>query len=200
MSIILISSNLFLLVCALLLAGRSYQAGEKYAHTASMVISLSAAFIACSTAGNLLLQTADQDLQTLKRILNNLAYYAAIPLIASAMLDFAWKFEWSKAAWGRWLLALFALFELCRRSEIGATYSQVMALISVAVLLISMLRFSRLSVRVLGGISAAFLAAALVLYGPYALTPQLTNPAAYALTLGLFLVLLSLALGQQKTP
>lgn len=199
MSIILISSHLFLFVCALFLAGRSYKTGEENDHTASMVISLSAAFIACAAVGNLLLQQTDQDIQTLQRILDNLAYYAAIPLIASALLDNAWKFEWSKAAWGRWLLVLFALFELCRRSDIGALYSQVMAALSVAVMLISVLRSDVSSLRIAGCAAAASLASALFIYGPYSLIADSIDPATYSVTLGVSLGLLSLAFTPKKS-
>lgn len=183
-------TNCLLIICALCLAGRSYKQGESSDHTSSMVISLSAAFIACAGAGNILLQDPDQDTQTLKRILDNLAYYAAIPLIASAMVDSAWKYEWSRAAWGRWLLALFALFELCRRSEVGIEYSQIMAALSAGAILISALRLQALACKVAGTLAAATLAISLLVYSPTGLIPDQQDAGFFATGLSIFLILI----------
>lgn len=188
-----------ILICALLLAGRSYRVAEKTQHTASMVISLSAAFIASSSAANLLFTGSDLDSQTLVRMLDNLAYYVAIPFIASALLDSAHRFEWSKAAWGRWLLALFALFELCRRMSYGSEYSQFMAIICVAVMaysaarLIGAARFSTL-------LSTALLALSLLLFGEHSLVPAYSNTLAYALSFSGALLTLAFSSSQLPPP
>lgn len=162
-----------------------------------MVISLAAAFIASSAAANLLLQQPGQDIQTLRRILDNLAYFAALPLIASALLAYAWQQDWSKAGWGRWLLALFALFELCRRSGIGAGYSQILALLCVTITLISLCKFRSGQTRLFGTLSLLCLAPALLLFSPASLL-QMSNPTLFGLSLGGALALLSLALGKTR--
>lgn len=181
-----------ILICALLLAGCSYRVAEKTQHTATMVISLSAAFISSSAAANLLFTGADQDSETLIRILDNLAYYAAIPFIASALLDTAHRFEWSKAAWGRWLLALFALFELCRRMSYGNEYSQFMAITCVAVMAYSAVKLIG-PARLITLLSTALLALSLLLFGKHSLLPAYSNTLAYALTFSGALLTLALS-------
>ncbi|WP_415886816.1 hypothetical protein ACMXYO_02195 [Neptuniibacter sp. QD37_6] len=200
MTLAIIAGNALLIASALFLAGRSYRVGEKHDHTASMVISLSAAFIACSGTGALLLQGTDQDSVTFRRLLDNLAYFAAIPLIASAMFDCAWKKEWSRAAWGRWLLVLFALFELCRRSEVGITYSQALAGLSALALLISCLRMQPLITKAAGTASAIAIAVSTLVYSQASLMPHLADPALYHSVLAVALILLSIALGKEKLP
>lgn len=198
MSLAIVSANAFLIASALLLAGRSYKIGERHEHTASMVISLSAIFIASSAAGHIFLQQSDQDAQTLKRLLDNLAYFAAIPLIASAMFDYAWQKEWSRAAWGRWLLVLFALFELLRRSEVGLEYGQIAVGLSAAILLISCLRMPALLTKAAGALSALTLALATLVFSPLTLMPQMADPIAFHTALAVALLLLCVALGKDK--
>lgn len=194
MSAFFIVSHIGLFVCALLLAGRSYQIAEQKNLTAFMVISLSAAFIAASAAGNLLLIESNQDIATLKRLLDNLAFYAAIPLIASALLDFSRNYDWSRAAWGRWLLALFALFELCRRADIGILYSQIMSVVSVSVILLSALKLANRNAQLSGLISAISLGVALLIYSPASLLPEMISPIHFALLEAFSLASLSLAI------
>ncbi|MAY43594.1 MULTISPECIES: hypothetical protein [unclassified Neptuniibacter] len=191
MSILFIASNTILLVCALLLAGRSYQVFEKHVHKASMVISLSATFIACSTLGTLLIHQQTSDLITLKRILDNLAFYAGIPLLASAFVDMAWKHDWSKPTWGRWLLVLFALFELARRAEFGAQYSQIMATLSILALLISFIKKANSTAILLGTLASTFLAASLLIFSPTSIIPALENSHYAALSLAAALIFLT---------
>lgn len=194
MSILFIGSNVTLLLCALLLAGRSYQLFEQHAHKACMVISLSATFIACSAASTLFIQQPGQDLLTLKLMLNNLAFYASIPLLASAFIDIAWKHDWSKPAWGRWLLALFALFELARRAEIGAQYSQIMATISIAALLISFIKKANSTALLLGILASTLMAASLLIFSPTSIMPGLENSHYAAFSLAAALITLTKAL------
>ncbi len=198
MTPLFIATSLALAIGALFLAGRSYKTGEHFQHTPSMVISLAAAFIACSAAGDILLQQPDQDTQTLKRILGNLAFFAGIPLIASAILASAWKYDWSRAAWGRWLLVLFALFELCRRSDFGATYSQIMAVICAAVIAISFLKFKPIQTKLIGIISSAALAVSLLIYSPSASITNSPDPELFRLSLAITMALFSIALSKAE--
>ena len=194
MSTLFIFSNLFLLVCALLLAGRSYKISEQKEHRACMVISLASAFIACSAVSSLLIQQPDQDMQTLKRMLQNLAFFAGIPFIASAFIDIAWGFNWSKPAWGRWLLALFALFEVTRRADFGAQYSQIMVALSAAALLISFLKSSSPLVKALGIPASILFTLSLLVFSQGSITPHLLNAEYSQLSLGASLLLLTLTL------
>jgi len=192
MSLSVLLGQIFILACALFLAGQSYRLSEKHNNTALMVISLAAAFIACSAAGTILLSGRDQDSQTLLRLLNNLAFFAAIPLIASALLDLVHKFDWSKAAWGRWLLVLFALFELCRRSEIGIEYSQGMSLICSCVVVYSGLRLETLGTRLYGVAAGLFLGVGLLIFSPVSFFAERSNDFYYSLCLASTLTLLSI--------
>ena len=198
MSILFICSNIALLLCALILAGRSYQIFEQQAHKASMVISLSATFIACSALGTLLIHQQGQDLQTLKLIIDNLAYYAAIPLIASAFVDIAWGYNWSKPAWGRWLLALFALFELTRRGEFGAQYIQIIAAVSVTALLISFIKTPYYNAKTAGFIATAFAGTSLMVFGTASFAPHLMNSNYSIILLAAALLTLTKALVSPK--
>lgn len=183
MSVLVVFSHSLILVCALFLAGRSYRLSEKHNSTALMVISLAAAFISCAVAGDLLLSGNDQDSLTLKRLLDNLALFAAVPLIASALLDLSFKYNWSKAAWGRWLLALFALFELCRRSGIGTEYTQIMSALCAITIIFSALKLYPINVRVTGISSGIFLFLSLLVFGSATLLPEQQNTLYYSVTL-----------------
>lgn len=187
-------SQLIILASSLFLAGNSYRLSEKLNNTALMVISLAAAFISCSAAAALLLSSADQDSITFRRMLDNLALYASIPLIASALLDLAHKFDWSKAAWGRWLLVLFALFELCRRSEVGTEYSQLMSLLCAAVVIYSAIRFRSAAMGIIGSSAGIILGTSLLIFSDISLLPGASNDLFYSLGLSLFLILIALSL------
>ncbi|MGH1463204.1 MAG: hypothetical protein ACRBB6_14335 [Neptuniibacter sp.] len=191
MSEITVFSHSLILISALFLAGRSYRLAEKCNNTAFMVISLAAAFIACAATGELLLSGSGQDSETLKRMLNNLALFAALPLISSALLDRSFQFNWSKAAWGRWLLVLFALFELCRRSGIGTEYSQIMSALCAIVIIFSTIRLQIFSVRISGFFSGISMASSLLIFGPATLLPEQFNTLYYSIALAISLGLIT---------
>ncbi len=188
--LILIAETI-LLVCALLLAGQSYRCGEQKQETASFVISLSAAFLAAASLGELTLEATNQDLLTFQRMLDNLAFYAALPLLATALIAQAWQKDWSRAAWGRWLLALFALFELMRRAEQGDLYSQIVAVASVILLLASLPKLSNMQARLTGFITLVPLSLALLIFSHGSLLPQYQSLPGYALALATALLLLT---------
>lgn len=180
--------NIALMICALFVAARGYRVGGEH-YTSGFVISLSSVFIAASAAGNLLLSGAlDQDQQTLLRMLNNLAYYAAIPLIGTALLADAIGQNWQKPTWGRWLLALLALFEITRRAESGTEYSQIMAVLVAASMLFAALRYSRLPARIGSLFAAIALGAGVLLFSPISLSPEYQNALAYPLALAIMLL------------
>lgn len=62
----------------------------------------------------LLLPEQEHDL---KLMLQQLCLYAGLPLIACLELSAVAKRQWSRAVWGRILLAIAATFELCRRAN-----------------------------------------------------------------------------------
>ena len=76
--------------------------------------------IAAAAIGNLWLQLSGNESAIL--LLDSLAWYAALPLLVSVRviqaaqcLGFNWY--WDRMIWGRILLALCVVFELCRRSN-----------------------------------------------------------------------------------
>lgn len=181
------------LVAAVLLFRRSETLAEA-ARAQLQVCSLGLMFVALAALGQLLLTPDNQDVATLQRLLDNLARYAGLPLLATATLALALGWYWSKAGWGRWLLALFALFELCRRMGLGDDYTLWLGLALAAALLLAAWRLQPPGARL-----ACALAAPLLLLGlgapglMLAELPALTRPLAQALGL----LLLTGALLQQ---
>ncbi|MBR9868394.1 MAG: hypothetical protein GYB20_11975 [Oceanospirillales bacterium] len=131
---------------------------------------LSALFIAFSAFAELLLNQTGSDIETLQRMFTNLAYYAAIPLLASAMLVSARNSHWERPAWGRWLIGLFALFELLRRMEHGEIYTQVVAVAVSGVMLTAAVMTRHKQLRSITLLAAVNMSIALLLTGPGALT------------------------------
>lgn len=183
---------LILLSGALLLAARAYKASETHQHTASMVVSLSAVFIASAALAELFLSTTGPDTETLKRMLTNLAFFAGIPLIASALVDQAFNYRWSKAAWGRWLLVLFALFELFRRAEFGIEYAQIMSVLCIVAVLVNFTKIAA-SLRLYSAIHLLALTASLLLFSPFSLMPDYSQAAYHHLSLGVALAALGMS-------
>jgi hypothetical protein len=133
---------------AVLLFRRSEQLQEA-PRSQLQVSSLSLVFVALAAMGQLLLTPTSQDIATLQRLLDNLALYAGLPLLATAALALAMGWYWSKAGWGRWLLALFALFELCRRMGLGADYTLWLSAALAAALLVAAWRLQGVLPRLL---------------------------------------------------
>ncbi len=106
-----------------------------------LVISLSALALAIATLAQLTLDPEGSDAGTLLRILNNLAIYAAAPMLVTAVGAIAKNYPISRPAWGRWLLGLFALFELCRRMGYGEEYTLVLGICCLAGLLAALVWF-----------------------------------------------------------
>lgn len=157
---------------------------------------LSSLFIGLAALAELLLNQGGTDLQTLQRILSNLAYYAALPLLASAMLVCARNDHWSRPAWGRWLIGLFALFELLRRMEYGELYTQVIAVAVSAAILVSALITRHKLLRGITLFAGLNMAIALLLTGPGALSPDYSNPTLYPLLLAGAIPLTAIAIKQ----
>lgn len=153
-------ANSLLLLAALAGAVLLFRRSEALAEAPRsqlQVGSLSLVFVALSAMGQLLLTPTSQDIATLQRLLDNLAVYAGLPLLATATLALAMGWYWSKAGWGRWLLALFALFELCRRMGLGEEYTLWLSLALAAVLLIAAWRLQGLVSRLTCALAAPLL-------------------------------------------
>ncbi|MBN0989227.1 hypothetical protein [Amphritea pacifica] len=164
--------------------------------------SLSLAFIGVAALADLLttlsLASSSIDLQTFQRLLSNLAYYAAIPLLASAMLVSARNSHWSRPAWGRWLIGLFALFELLRRMEHGEIYTQMVAVAVSAAMLASAFMTGEKQLRSITLLAAINMAVALMLTGPGNLvsSPLVDSNYLYPLLLAAALPLCAMSIKQ----
>lgn len=195
-----IISQVVLLIAASMAAIMSYRVAQneqeaRRIHT--LVISLAGTFIALAVLAEILLTSPDQDTATLRRILTNLATYAGLPLISSALLALARGWEWSSAAWGRWLLVLFALFELCRRSGVGVEYSEGLAVAIAAAWLGAALMLTSGTAKTLAIVSGLFCTAALLLHGPHSIFGE-SDPVGYNLRMAAALILLSFQIGQAR--
>lgn len=193
-----------LVASALFSALQLQRSAEKLADEPKVTLqaaSLSALFIGVAALAELLLDNSDIDLQTLQRMLSNLAYYAALPLLASAIIVTARNDHWSRPAWGRWLIGLFALFELLRRMEHGELYTQILAVaISVAVLYATIIQ-SNATLRRTALLITLNLSLALLLFGPGSLLPEHSSPFLYPVLLAATLPLIAsgLKLGTLST-
>lgn len=180
---------------AVLLFRRSEQLQEA-PRSQLQVSSLSLVFVALAAMGQLLLTPTSQDIATLQRLLDNLALYAGLPLLATAALALAMGWYWSKAGWGRWLLALFALFELCRRMGLGEDYTLWLSAALTAALLVTAWRLQGLLPRLLCVLAAPLLLVSIS--GAELMVAELSTTLRQ-LTQATGLLLLSGALLQQTT-
>lgn len=105
------------------------------------MLSLVFLLIALAALGDLLaLRATHPDSQTLSRLLGQLRDFIALPMLASLLLCRRLGYQVGRIGWGRWFLALFALFELMRRLGYGEDYRLVLLASSSAALLASALR------------------------------------------------------------
>lgn len=130
------------------------------------------------------------------RFFSQLTYFIALPMLASLLLAQRLSKDWSRAAWGRWMLALFALFELCRRLEWGAEYGQILHLTSILAILAAFWPANRW-----GLLASLLLGISILLIGPYALpiiptTITAASESWHLLSLSIALPLLGLASGK----
>jgi hypothetical protein len=153
------------------------------------MFALGALSLALAALGRLVLTRTGSEQQTLQLMLDNLAYYAGLPMIASVAIAHGWNRQWSRAAWGRWLLGLFALFELVRRSDTGVLYSQGLALLTCLALLAGVLKGYRGATRLFGLAGTLLLAIGLLAFGPAPLTTGFQQDALYRLALAGFVIL-----------
>jgi len=158
--VLILSQVLFLLAAlGVALASKAKANREDDHNSEYFVITLSALAAALAVLGQVTLDAEGSDSGTLLRILNNLAIYAGAPMLVTAIGAIAKNYPISRPAWGRWLLGLFALFELCRRMGYGESYTLVLGLCCLAGLLTSLIWFRVRAVvaPMVGGL--AFLAA-----------------------------------------
>ena len=114
--------------------------------------------------GEFTLTSNSMDSDTLARMLSNLALYAGAPLLVSSILAKALDRSFTMQTWGRYLLAIIALFELCRRMEVGQQYSNALGIILILTLIVSAFTTKTKTMRLPLSISAITLGAAFAGY------------------------------------
>jgi hypothetical protein len=167
-------SEFLLILGSIFAAAQLFRQPEKLTEqtkTFAMLITLSLGFIAASALGEILLSGENQDSQTMARLLTQLKIFIAIPLISSLITAARFGYFFSRAAWGRWVLALFAMFELMRRMGLGVEYTQVLSVLCALSLLISLVSFPQPSIRNLGVVGALLISSSLLIYSKASLLP-----------------------------
>lgn len=157
------AGDIVLLAAALFSAVLMFRQTEDTSEEQSLLLKVSClalVFVALAALGRLTLTDSGQDIETLQRMLDNLALYAALPLLATVMTGQAMQWHWSRAGWGRWLLGLFALFELCRRMGLGEAYTLAIGIAISLVLLGAALRLHGTFARLASAGSGLLLAVA----------------------------------------
>lgn len=188
-----------LLIGALYAAWQLQRGAEKVKPEAQVTLhasALAALFVGLAAMGDLLLDPADADLGTLQRMLGSLGYFVALPFLASALVVAVRDDHWSRPAWGRWLIGLFAFFELFRRMEQGELYTQIIAVLVPAVMLIAALMQSQKLLRGMSLFATVNMALALVIVGPGTLLSEYNSDFVYSLLLAAALPLTATAILQ----
>ena len=164
-----------------------------------IAVLLSFCFLAIALSGltALLIPANNMDQQTLLRLMINLRDFIAIPLTASILLLLAFNKRYSRAAWGRWALVLFALFELLRRNGSGELYGECLHLISsVCILVLAIKAPSKSSILPLLGAALSW-AVSLNVLGTYSVISLSDAPWSvwlYSILLGVSLILISVGM------
>jgi len=183
----------------MLCAALPYRQPEKLTDhnaTLALLLAMSAVFIAASALGALALNSSSQDSATLLRLLDNLRFFIAIPLISSLLLCSSFKLFFTRAGWGRWVLALCALFELTRRMEVGGHYAAVLTYLCTISLFIAFIKLPLPWVKKAGTVATIFYGLSLCILGDASLLPLYQNIPASNITLAMALVLTGVAGGK----
>ncbi|WP_075173050.1 hypothetical protein [Neptunomonas phycophila] len=171
--------------------------------TRALLVTVGAGFIAIAGVTSLIVSPGNQDSETMLRLFNNLKNFIGLPLIASILLAFSLGKAFSRATWGRWVLVLFALFELLRRSGAGDTYAIALEVVTSIALCLSfvfgkqtLLKRDKASIRLPGILGAIFIGSSICLLGPHAIDPYAQSSDWHNISLGIGLALLGLAAGR----
>lgn len=170
---------------------------EPKSHYKVRVFALSCFFIAAYALTKLIWTNPGSHTSTLLQMTENLAFFVALPFIATVFLAMGKNWHWSMAGWGRWLLGLIAFFELTRRTDYGVIYSQVLVVLLLLALVIGALLLKTNQARMLslGGIALAGIA--LLFFGPHPLLAASSNTPLLMLTLAVSLPLLTMGVHSQ---
>lgn len=183
------------IVCAALLFRQPEKLNERSKTLASLIL-MAVAFIAAAEVGQLTLTNSSQDAQTMQRLLSNLATYISTPLMASLLFAASFGYHFSRRGWGRWVLALFAMFELMRRMELGVSYSVVLGALTVTALAIAFVRFNNPTVRTAGLITAGCWGVSMLVAGPYPVWQGLQSEPLRLASFAVGLIAFGIATGQ----
>ncbi len=178
--------------CALLPYRQTSSLSERH-KTLAFLLLLSACFIAAGSIAEWGLVAQTTDAETAKRLFSNLKHFIAIPLIGSVLLAASFNRFWTTAIWGRWVLALFALFELMRRTDLGQNYALWLGAAVMSALLISFARNNAHNIRIPGLAAAILIGISTSILDSTSLAPALQNHFASEVILSIGLALVGLA-------
>ncbi|MCJ8297349.1 MAG: hypothetical protein MJK13_00225 [Pseudomonadales bacterium] len=196
-------TSLVLVICSLFSALLLYRQPSRLSDQSKNIagiISVCCTFIAAAALLPLFFDPNSEDSEVFLLMLENLLQYLALPLLCSAYLSISLAKSFSRGTWGRWSLVLLAIFELCRRAEVGDYYSATIAIGTSLLFAVSLFyritdySLSSLLTRFIATISYA--ASALLFAKNYSLleTPDVSY---FNLCLGLALILFSLVLSKK---
>lgn len=163
-------------------------------HPLVRVFAVSTLFIGADALTRLLIQAQSNDQHTLLQMTENLALYVALPFLATLLLAAAKGWYWSMAAWGRWLLGLIAFFELARRADMGAAYTQGLFIAILLCMALGGLLLAGKAASRYGLSASLLLLPALLWFAPLAVLTGHSHAGAFALTLAAALPCMALAL------
>ena len=198
-------TSLVLVICSLLSSLLLYRQPARLSDQSKNIagiISLCSAFIAAAALLPLFFDATSADSTVFLLMLENLLQYLALPLLCSAYLSISLGKHFSRTTWGRWSLVLLAIFELCRRAEVGDYYSATIAIATSLLFTVSLFyqltdfSLSSLLCRLVAALSYA--AAALLFAANYSLLEH-ANASYFNLSLSLSLILLSHVLAKKLT-
>lgn len=153
------------IIAALLLYRQSAPLTKK-SKVAASIVSICCLFITVSAITPLMVNGPSDDSEMLRLMFSNLHLYLALPLISTIILFKGIGKDYSKAAWGRWSLVLLALFELCRRAEVGEYYSVSIAVIGSFCIAIGLI-YKQEKLTVMPVIALLSFAGATLIFSPY---------------------------------
>lgn len=79
-------------------------------------------------------------------LLQQLSLYAALPLLVVVLATDALGYQWSRMIWGRLLLALCVVFELCRRNNQLDALLMTIAAAAVIALLLALWKLAKIRI------------------------------------------------------
>lgn len=152
-------------------------------------------FVAVSALFGFFPIAVGSDFNVFALLISNLAYYVSLPIFALLLLAMAKNWEVGGSFWGRVLLGLIVAFEFARQFQYGVEYTQLVAVLSVLLLVGAAVAAQVAQAKALLAAIAAGLAVTFACSAPLGVWPVLEQPIVDLLC-GLLLLLATRAIDQ----